>query len=234
MFSSTKSQAGLTLIEMMIALLIGLIITAGVLTIFVSNIKSSTENTKMIRMNQQLRSTMSFITDELKRAGYSGDSTNTTFTKQLNFYSDSDQACLRYAYDVNGNGVMDTKPKTDPDTGSVSEVDSEIYAFQFKDGAIRWGENITSENCDGGVWQDITDSNIVQITSFTVENKINDATSPPDKPINMVSTAASTIKVPQFAVILSGKVSIPPNDASRTIKAFIRVRNDCAEGGDCD
>jgi prepilin-type N-terminal cleavage/methylation domain-containing protein len=219
MIRTTKSQAGLTLIEMMIALLIGLIITAGVLTIFVSNIKSSTENTKMIRMNQQLRSTMSFITDELKRAGYSGDSTTSAFNDELNF-NDS-PPCLRYAYDENADGIMQS---------------NERLGFQLKDSAIEWGKNVSSTDCTNGSWQAITDTNIVQITNFSVQNKLNYSETDPNssESVNMVSTAASTIKVPQFAVILTGEVAIPPDKASRTIKAFIRVRNDCAEGDSCD
>ena len=219
MFSSTKSQAGLTLIEMMIALLIGLIITAGVLTIFVSNIKSSSENTKMIRMNQQLRSTMSFITDELKRAGYSGDSSNSAFIDELNF--NNSQPCLRYAYDENADGTMQS---------------NEQLGFQLKNSAIEWGKHVSSTDCSTGSWEAITDTKIVKITNFAVQNKINYLVTDPNsfESVNMVSTASSTIKVPQFAVILTGEVALPPDKASRTINAFIRVRNDCAEGDSCD
>jgi prepilin-type N-terminal cleavage/methylation domain-containing protein len=194
MFSSTKSQAGLTLIEMMIALLIGLIITAGVLTIFVSNIKSSTENTKMIRMNQQLRSTMNLMTDELRRAGYSSSQSELQNVGGALNYVGATQ-CLRYSY-------------AEPD-GSFKN-----HAFELANGVIYWRENAGKDCSEGGI-QPLTDINIIEITKFDIG------------PSFMISTADNKIKIPRLKITLTGKTSLNPGEAQRSISTTVRVRNEC-------
>ena len=147
----TNKQQGLTLIEMMIAMLIGIIISGAVITIFVSNIKSVTDNMKMTRLNQELRGTMTFISDEIKRAGYSADATNSAFITDFNFAAGS--SCLRYSYDEDGDGTQDA---------------DERFGFQLNTNAIRWSNNVTTTDCSDGTWQRITDTAIATVTAFTI------------------------------------------------------------------
>ena len=62
-------QRGFTLIELMISIVIGLIILAAVVGMFVTLIKSDNDNLKSIRLNQELRAAMSLITRDIRRAG---------------------------------------------------------------------------------------------------------------------------------------------------------------------
>ena len=145
-----KKQRGITLIEMMIAMLLGLVVTSSIIAIFISNVKSSSENIRMIRLNQELRGTMTFISDEIKRAGYSGAPPCSDFMDDFNF--DAGSSCLRYSYDENGDGVRQAE---------------ERFGFQLTANAIQWTNRVTSDTCAGTNWQDITDTNIVSITVFT-------------------------------------------------------------------
>jgi len=146
-----RQQQGLTLIEMMIAMVIGIIISGAVITVFISNIKSSTDNMKMARLNQELRGVMTFISDEIKRAGYSSDSTNSAFNDEFNFAAGSN--CLRYSYDENGDGTLDA---------------DERFGFQLNTNILRWSNNVTTTDCSDGTWQNITDTGIATITAFTI------------------------------------------------------------------
>jgi len=158
--NNNNRQQGITLIEMMIAMLIGLILSGAVISIFVSNVKSSTENMRMMRLNQELRGTMTFISDELKRAGFSADATNSDFMGDFNFNVAS--SCLRYSYDEDGNGLQGT---------------DERFGFQLTASAVRWSNNVTTTNCSNGTWQNVTDTTIAPITAFTVtENPISAGT----------------------------------------------------------
>lgn len=142
-----NKQAGITLIEMMIAMLIGLLVSGAVITIFISNVKSSSENIKMIHLNQELRTVMGFISDELKRAGYSGTSEN----DHMNFFSTTAQ-CILYSYDLDEDGDVD---------------DDEKFGFRLENGnTIQWGTNVPC--ADDVQWRGITDPDTAEITAFTI------------------------------------------------------------------
>lgn len=70
---STRRQSGFTLVEMMVALVIGLIVIGGVLTFTVSTVDSVGRNIGATRVMQELRGAMSVMTREIKRAGYDRD-----------------------------------------------------------------------------------------------------------------------------------------------------------------
>jgi len=146
-----KKQHGLTLIEMMIAMIIGIIISGAVITIFISNIKSATDTMKMTRLNQELRGVMTLISDEIKRAGYSSDATNSAFNDAFNF--DSGSSCLRYSYDEDGDGTQGA---------------DEQFGFHLNNSAIEWTNRVTSDTCAGTGWQDITDTAIATMTAFII------------------------------------------------------------------
>lgn len=184
---------------MMIAMLVGLIVSAGVIAIFVSNVKSSSENVRMIRLNQELRGVMSFISDELKRAGYSGDPaiSGTDFIDDANW--DAASSCLRYSYDEDNDGIQQA---------------DERFGFKLLVDEIHWGTNQVDDltDCTQGNWQAISDNNIATINTFTA-------------PKTEV-VASATVNVNQVIVTLTGQIALQPGTASRTITEMIRVRND--------
>jgi type II secretory pathway component PulJ len=138
-------QTGITLIELMIALILALLVTATILTIFISNVKSSAENIQMMQLNQELRAAMNFMSDEIKRHGYSSASTSTA----MNSLSPTSGTanCISYAYTASGAAVT-------------------VRGFRLNAGALEWSDQNTS--CAGaGNWQDIT-SGDTTVTAFTV------------------------------------------------------------------
>lgn len=131
-------------------MIIGLFITGAIIAVFISNVKSSTETVKMIRLNQELRVVMGFISDELKRAGYSADPDNDEFISEL-FVSPSND-CILYSYDSDGNGVR-----------TAAE---ENFGFRLESEQIQWGRNV---NCNAAAgWESLTFTENSRITSFTI------------------------------------------------------------------
>lgn len=158
-------QQGLTLIEMMIALILALLVIATILTIFISNVKSSAENIKMIQLNQELRSSMNFMSDELKRHGFSfnaaSDAMGTLYPDSLNPVTPS---CVIYGYEQ-ASGAVAT-----------------VRGFRLQGSALEWSDqNTTGCGTGAGNWQDLTSNNI-QITEFEVD------------PTNTASAASVTIQ----------------------------------------
>ena len=141
-----KNQQGLTLIEMMIAMVVGLLLTAAVMTLFIANVRANSDSVAMIRLNQELRGVMTIISTEFKRAGYSADPTVDTFKNELN----SSLNCLRYSYDENNDGIQNA---------------NERFGFQFKENEIRWSRNNTNTDCSAASWESITEKSIANITT---------------------------------------------------------------------
>jgi Tfp pilus assembly protein PilW len=201
MMIKIKKQAGLTLIEMMIAMLLGLLVTGSIIAIFISNVKSSSENIKMIHLNQELRTVMGFMSDELKRSGYSGNPATTSF---MDDFDTGTANCVLYAYDVDGNGLQAT---------------GERFGFKLSPingkGVIQWGQNRTSKTCTSGIWTALTQAGTADITALTLVP-------------TSVSTANPTINVQKLKIIITGETVLNPGTASRTIEETIRVRNEDA------
>jgi len=209
---------GLTLIELLIAMVLGLFVSAVTIGIFTTTVRSNVENMKMIRLNQELRGTMTMMVNELKRHGYSADPTNT------DFINDSEPPllpvdCLRYSYDKNANSTLEN---------------DERFGFKLSDNTVSWTQNATTHDCSGTspdtTWTAITDPNLAKITelTFDVRDSVNtEGTTGSDVFDPDLGSGVSVYKV---KIILTGTTDLAfssdADNPSRTIKETIRIRNE--------
>ncbi len=63
-------QHGLSIVELMVGVLVGMLIFAGAIHVYVSTIGSSDTTLKAAKLNQEMRSIMHMMADEVRRAGY--------------------------------------------------------------------------------------------------------------------------------------------------------------------
>jgi len=212
MLKNHDRQKGLTLIEMLIAMVLGIFVTAVIITVFSTNVRSNVENMKMIRLNQELRGAMTLMSDEFKRAGYSASSSITTFMDRTNFTT----TCANYSFDANGNGAVDS---------------AEYYGFRFDstNNEIDWGSNLTAGGCSTGAWQAITDANMAKITNldFDVSGSINTDGVSWGNTAFIITTGVSVYNV---TITLKGTTDLPhssdANDPRREVTQTIRIRNE--------
>ncbi len=206
-----KNELGLTLIEMMIAMVLGLFLTAVIITVFSTNVRSNVENMKMIRLNQELRGAMTFMVDELKRTGYSADSSNPAFMESFVHVNTS---CILYSYDYNGDGTK----------GS-----DERFGFQLDTSVdqIKWASDAT-DSCSFG--EPITDANMAEITTldFDITGSINTDGSSFGSTA-FTTTTDGTVSVYDVTITLTGKTDLPGTDPRRTLIETIRIRNEDAK-----
>lgn len=106
------SQGGFSLIELMIALVAGLVVSYAVLAFSMASFKSNGEYVQSTRLTQGLRDTLDFTTRELRRAGYDENSlsylaagTNSPFSPMIIANSGLANSCVIYAYDRAGGAV---------------------------------------------------------------------------------------------------------------------------------
>ena len=105
--SPPPKAAGFTLIELMIAMVLGLIVIGAVLALSLSMIRANSGTIASTRLTQELRATSAVITSELQRAGSTDNPFNLAATGGLGAVtlSDSD-TCIRYTYSQGGATVQ--------------------------------------------------------------------------------------------------------------------------------
>ncbi len=64
-----KKQSGFSLVELMIALVLGLIVVGGGITIYGLSIKGGSDTIKSVRLNYDLDSAMALMMNDSRRAG---------------------------------------------------------------------------------------------------------------------------------------------------------------------
>lgn len=154
-----KKQQGLTLIEIMIALMLGLFIITATLAVYINTVRSSGDTIKSVRLNYDLGMTMSLMANDIRRAGYWGgavvasNSLTNPFTDATSLSIGTNihtNDCILYTYDANGNTVLDT---------------NEYYGFRKSStGSIQIrSTNVPCNDTTGG-WATITDESMINIT----------------------------------------------------------------------
>jgi type IV pilus assembly protein PilW len=81
MGTKTKfNMKGITLIELLVALVIGGIVVAGIYRVFVAQTKAYTVQDQVVEVQQNVRSTMEILLRDLRMAGYDDDNVNSPIT----------------------------------------------------------------------------------------------------------------------------------------------------------
>lgn len=217
---SRRLSSGMSIIELMIGLAIGLFILAGASAMFVNNVVSSRQILLESRINQDLRSTMDLITRDLRRGGYwgnalAGASAASSGTAAANPYSAITRTStnqIEYAY-------------TQGTENNALDASTEQFGFKMDTTAKTIQMNI------GGTWQTLTNTDIVNINGFAI--------TPTETAIDIRAACAKScpttnpncpvIKVRTYNIVLTG-ASKANSAVSRTLRSQVRVRNDAISG----
>jgi len=198
-------QKGLTLIEIMIALMLGIIVIGATLSVYITTIKNSNDTLKSARLNHDLGSTMSLIMNDIKRSGFSGgavigtDSRNnpftsgtatdiqihtlvsaTTVTTAITTAANLPGNCILYTYDTDNDGVVD---------------DNERYGFRLNDNSIDIRlTGTTNSDCSntGGTWRELITGDDLNITTLQFSTLALGALSGTTRCLNTTTNAAPT------------------------------------------
>jgi len=229
-----RKQKGFTLIEIMIALMLGLIVIGGALSIYISTIRGSTDVTNSARLNYDLDSAMQLMTNDIRRAGYWGGATvdsdarsnpfmSATANIQISNYTDADavthtNGCIVYSYDSNGNNAID---------------ENEYFGFRLDRGAI-WTRSTVDvsggddpTNCtDGDNWNRIIDENKINIDSlsFTTNHKCLNVNVDTTCAVTALVAGDEAIEVRQINISITGQV-IGDLNVDKTLTSFVKIRN---------
>lgn len=103
--------AGLTLIELMVAMVLGLLVTAGIITVFIQTSKSNKAQTQMARLQESGRFAITRVHDDLRMANAQYcDSTGGIATSDGSVYMDGLRAPVIYANGLGASIPDNTTP----------------------------------------------------------------------------------------------------------------------------
>lgn len=96
--AAPRHLAGVTLIELMVAMVLGLLVAAGIITVFIQTSKSNKAQTQMARLQESGRFAITRISDDLRMANAQYcDSTGGVATSDGSVYMDGLRAPVIYA-----------------------------------------------------------------------------------------------------------------------------------------
>lgn len=230
---SRQNESGLSLVELMIGMVVGLFVVAGVLTVFVTNLVGSRNLVRDVRINQDLRIAADLIARDLRRAGYWANATSgvlnsaSATTTTPNPYN-----AVSGTYGVTSSAVNYSFARDTNDTLNSNES----FGFRLNSGAIQ----IQLDNTPN--WQSVTDPDIVTVTKFQIteaktEIAVGDmctsgCNTVPPTPKSAPTTACPsppTLTTRRFDILIEANAA---NDASvkRSLRESVRVRNNQISG----
>lgn len=210
------AQRGMSLVELLVGVALGLFLVAGAATLFVNHLGNSRRLLLEARLNQDLRAAADMVTRDLRRAGYWGNALQGTVATG----SSSTTVANPYATVTPGTGTITYDFSRDTTENNTRDA-NERFIFDLNGGAIRMTIN--------GAPQVITDPDTVTITGFTI--------APTETAVDIRDACAKTctgggcptITVRQYLVTIAGRAA---RDATvtRTLQTRVRVRNDAFAG----
>lgn len=192
-----SKQAGLTMIELMIAMVIGLILTAAVLQVFVGSRVTYSTQSSLAKLQENGRFAMEYITHDIRQTGYAGCAQGSTVVNVVDngagvsdtfdlddalFALDNAVAGLSYAGQavLPGSDVVMVKYAISGNTCTVSDHDSDAAVITCQAAHLfQRGEALVLSSCEHeltAVFQQ-TNANPGN-NATTIEHKVDNSLTP--------------------------------------------------------
>lgn len=221
---------GFTLIELMVALVLGLVVVGGVMGVFMSTYQANAQNIKAVRLNEEMRAVMGLMARDIRRAGTRDLAWQPSLLGTDNPFSTDPasgmwrvsymtgappNSCVRLAYSVTNDNGTDLRNRfgyrLNPTTGAI-----ETYNH---DTAANW-------SCNGANWQPVTDPKIAWVRSLLFWT----ATEPGNSGVFVwtvsVNLRAATHTRSTAPATLTAADCTNVDVVCRQLKEKIRIRND--------
>lgn len=226
--NATRHLRGMSLVELMVGLAIGLFIVAGTLTMFANQVGGSRQLLQQARLHQEMRSAMDLVTRDLRRAGAWDNAIEGTVA------IGSTGATLRNPYraidvstDASGADVIQHRFTRDEATTDKPENDIADGHEEF--GFKRDGD-VLRMKLGGSGWQPLTDPAVIRVTAFDIGHS--------EVPVPLASACRGGCAGPtcpvlfmrQYTFTLRAVSATDSTVKERTLVTTVRPRNDRIEG----
>lgn len=231
-----RHQQGLSLVEILVAIALGLLLVSAVATLLVSHISEHRRMLAEVRLMQDLRAAADLVTRDLRRAGYWGRAEqavagSTQAPALPNPYAGVWPDAQAGATTVLGYSY--SRDDTEDNLASNNErfgfrLNARTHVLEMRLG----GAAITPDTGDS--WQPLTDPHAIQITQFAVTNTQSSLSLLAHCPTPVCASGNSSTCPPrlQVNVLTVEIVATDPRDRSltRALRTQVRARNDLVIG----
>lgn len=218
-----RRSRGLSLVELMVGVAVGLFVVAGASFVAVNQLGDNRRMSLEMQVQQDLRATADLVARDLRRAGYWGAAeTGVWYSGGPNVANNPYSAT-----DPSTNAAL-TEEVTyqysrDADFGNVDD-DQERFGFKLDAG------DHTVRMLVGGAWQALTDPNVLKVTRFDVTLNKRSVTLSCFKECAGGGTACwPTQDLRRFTVLIEGEAVFDAN-IKRSVRNSVRLRNDATAG----
>jgi len=208
---------GFTLVELMVAMLIGIIFSIGAIKMFAGTINTSARSVQMVKLSQELRTAMQLVARDVRRSGilfdplanYQATQALTSGMTMGTLNEEGDADCLQVAYqDTDGTDV------------------NAVYRLIVTDGVGSISGNFAADStCATGTgedgWVEITNPAMMNVSNFSLT--LNNQTI--EIGTNPASGNAIQMVIERIAIEMTG-ILHADTDIARTIQTEIRLRNE--------
>lgn len=212
-------QNGVTLIELMIGLLVGTILIAGIAVFYSNNSKINSQLLYTIRLEYEMNTAMALMKKDIRRAGYTSAATALLGTGNVNPFMVTNVSdisvpasnCILLTYDLNKNGVL-------PALGTAGSDDR--FGYRLNNQVIQIRPASDAEfACDAANWDNLTNPRILQVTNLAfvlTEDTV---------PLDPADPTGQSITIRDVTIDMTARLT-GDNTIQRTISSHVRVRND--------
>lgn len=208
--SMLRNQKGISIIEILMALVISSIITAAVISLLSNSLTTSSQLTKTAKLDQMLNNILETIAQDVQRAGYNANATTSATNVFFNAPDDvsinASTNCITFSYQIDSN----TTPVTSNRFG---------YRLNTTNNAIEYRTSGT--DCASGAWNNFTDPNIISIDNFSIP-AVNTTNINPQT--GNTSTTSPYTQYRSVTITITGKLVSDPS-VTRTITRTIKIYN---------
>lgn len=212
--AAARRQHGLSIVELMVGVAVGLFVVAAATTVTVTQI---TENRRLMletQLHQDLRAASDIVSRELRRAGFWFDAATNVWVSDTSAPANNPRrAMLPNAGPVTSDWVEFSYDRAPTINGP--------YGFEYADG------NKLRSVISAGVFQELTDSNTMRITGFSIVRSNEESVQLPCPKLCLDTTSNCwpTVNIRDYVVNISGAAR-SDSAITRSISSSVRVRND--------
>lgn len=158
-----KNQRGISVIEVLVGFVIGVVIVSAIVGLFSTTITGSQQVLLKGKLDKELNATLDMIVTDVQRAGYWANATTSqtnpfTVTGSSDITVNASNNCFTFTYDITGSGTVSTANEFGYGLNTATNT---IMARPLTAGA-----DFSCATKSG--WVALTDSSVIQVTAFTV------------------------------------------------------------------
>ncbi len=212
-------QKGAMLIEILIGLAVGLVLTFGMVIFYTNSSKVANETLSTTRLEYELQTAMKLIKDDIRRAGFSASAAalvgsgtvNPFMVNNVSDITSPTTSCILFTYDLDLDGTL-------PNLNTINS--DERFGYRLQNQTLQTRAKTTNTfACDTGLWEDLSNSNLIRVTNLTFTLTEN------AEPLDPSNPSGASIIVRQVTISLTGQL-IKNALVERTITSQVKDRND--------